>query len=138
MTLQQRIAEKLGICWHEFPHQVGRCNCIHCNEWLDAGDSNHKFLRQVWFPGWYCGGEGATEFRTKPVVKPRTTCPSCHSEGIRIITELQRVLEERESPYHRYDNEWEAFLNYPQLTPDDLSDAIKLGHAYLEWKTTCK
>ena len=44
---------ELELCWHEFPHQVGRYNCLHCDEWLDAGDKNpdlttHQHGSKLW------------------------------------------------------------------------------------------
>ena len=124
---------KTDACWE---CSCGKKNMIHAEASKHREENKPQdLLAQVTVPCDACGGEG--EVIDKPdfvagALKPLPyQCPSCNGLKTRRITRLQQILEER--------GEWKKFLRWlGQNLIDDyadiLTDANKLGQAYLEWR----
>lgn len=87
-----------------------------------------------------CGGEGdkyvtyeempGRPYDAKPI---RKSCPTCHGDGVRLFSLLQKMAEEKESTYPQYKTMWEGFLNWPELTPEHITNHYALTRKYHEW-----
>jgi len=146
--LNKSLCEQFGICWHE--KIAGPYMCKHCG---DASPKlrtkpkveslNPDLLALVDIPCGECGGSGR-------IVQTRSgksainhlgeiPCPTCNGYGIRRITRLQQIMEEREPTTawdkERYKSEWEAFTeSNHKYHFRKLTDTIQLGRAVLAWK----
>ncbi len=152
--INKALAGLLGLCWHEdksggwIYDLYDEEFCIHCK--ASSKHNPRPDLTQLvdikcecdngWLPIKNIKGTQCPE-RAIP-----EQCPTCNGVGIRRISRLQQVLENRQE---QITTSWERFTwslqdkikrkqsrapGWVDEYTDILTDTIQLGQAYLAWK----